>query len=146
MKNSKLKYIITAITSVIGNLVYASDYQQCPLDLRVTQTAQISSSEWKIFNSNGKHPYVGVSFSEGEPDKKVILAPGKEKKVKGGTLAIWDFSPSDEGYWVSCLYAETSATVAKKLPPNVQSCEAEYDVRSSPPLLKKWSCSTQTRK
>jgi hypothetical protein len=146
MKNSKLKCIIIAITSLIGNLAYASDYQQCPLNLLVNQTVQNASSDWKIFNSYEKHPYVGVSFSEGEPDKKVILAPGKEKKVKGGTLAIWDFSPSDEGYWVSCLYAETSATVAQKLPPNVQSCEAEYDVRSSPPLLKKWSCSTQARK
>ena len=128
------------------NIAFASNVQQCPLELQVTQTTQGTVPEWKIFNSNEKHPYVGISFSEGSPDKKAVLAPNKEKKIKGGTLSIWDFTASSEGYWMSCIYAETSATVAQKLPTNIQSCEVEYDGRSSPPIVKNWHCGQQIKK
>lgn len=146
MKETKIKGLVVAFTSLIGSVAYASDFRQCPLELLVNQTVQSTQSDWKTFNSNEKHPYVGVSFSEGPPDKKATLAPGKEKKIKGGTLAIWDFPTTAEGYWVSCLYAETSATVAQKLPSDVQSCEVAYDVRSSPPIVKNWRCGSQTKK
>jgi hypothetical protein len=137
--------LLAAIASLMTNVACASDFQQCPLELLVNQTAQGTVSGWKTFNSDEKYPYVGVSFSAGSPDKKAILAPDKEKKIKGGTLAIWHFTTSAEGYWVSCLYAETSATVARRLPTNIQSCAVEYDGRSSPPIVKNWHCDPQTK-
>lgn len=144
MKN-KISNTLLAIITFMTNITCAADFQQCPLALKVNQTTQSITSDWKIFNSDEKHPYVGVSFSEGSPDKKVILAPDKEKKIKGGVLAVWHLPTSAEGYWVSCLYAETSVTIARRLPSNIQSCAVEYDSRSSPPIIKNWHCGPQTK-
>ncbi|MBC7455278.1 MAG: hypothetical protein H7335_16595 [Massilia sp.] len=145
MKNTISNTLLITITSLMTNVACASDFQQCPLELLVNQTAQSTMSDWKIFNSDEKHPYVGISFSEGSPDKKMILAPDKEKKVKGGVLATWHFPTSAEEYWASCLYAETSVTIARRLPSNIQSCAVEYDGRSSPPIIKNWHCTLQKK-
>jgi len=126
------------------NVARGSDFVQCPSEVRVTETIQGNTSDWKAFDSDEKHPYVGISFSEGAPDQKLTLAPTQEKQTKGGILAVWDFTASSDRYWVSCLYAETSATVAQKLPSDIQSCEVEYDTRSSPPLARTWRCRSQT--
>lgn len=141
MKKIMCKILVAGLTSLIGGIAYSADFRQCPLELSIKQTLQNSQTDWKTFNSHEKHPYVGVSFSEGSPDKKVILAPSTEKKMKDGINATWEFSPSAEGYWVSCLYAETSVTVSQKLPSKVQACEVEYDADSSRPVVKKWRCS-----
>lgn len=146
MNTLPIKSLISAAALSITSVVCAADFQQCPLKLAVKQTIQSTVSDWKAFDSNEKYPYVGISFSEGSPDKRTILAPDKEKNMKGGTLATWHFSASTEGYWVSCLYAETSATVARRLPANIQSCEVQYDAHSSPPVVKNWHCSSKMNK
>lgn len=145
MKYEKCKIVVLVFSLLTAGIAHASDFQQCPFELLVSQTVQGAQPDWSAFNSDKKHPYVGISFSEGSPDKRAILSPSKEKKIKRGILAIWEFPTSVEGYWISCLYAETSATVARKLPSEIQSCEAEYDIRSSPPLVKKWHCDSQTK-
>lgn len=121
-------------------LAYASDSLHCPEQLLVRQKVEKTPSDWQIFNSDEMHPYVGVSFSEGPPDQKVILAPAQEKKVKSRIFSLWKFLPSTQGYWVSCLYADTSVIVSKKLPSEVQSCEVEYDADFSIPKATNWLC------
>ncbi len=127
-----------------GTAVHAASPEpiQCPAALTVQQSADAGPDGWQVFNTHDKHPYVGVSFSEGPPDKKAILAPNSEKKAGGAKLAVWTLTKSAEGYWVSCLYSETSATVAKKLPDDVTYCEVEYDRNFSQPVAKRWRCSS----
>ena len=147
MKNIKTSvFIATLALWLFGGIACAAELLQCPTELSVKQTIQGAIPEWQSFNSNQKHPYIGVSFSEGPPDQKVILAPDQENKIKGGTLAVWSFPASTAGYWVSCLYAETSAIVAHKLPTDIRSCVVEYDSRYAAPLVKKWYCSSQEKK
>lgn len=112
----------------------------------MTQTVRNVIPGWQAFDSDQQHPYVGVSFSEGAPDQKTVLAPTTEKKIKGGTLAVWKFPVSATGYWVSCLYAETSATIATKLANDIRSCEVEYDGRFSLPVAKRWHCGSRAKK
>ena len=95
---------------------YAADLQQCPKELLVNQVAQDVDTGWKEFNTHEKHPYIGVAFYEGSPDQKAMLAPLKEKKIKGGTIAYWNFPVVSVAYWMSCLYGETSVVVSQMLP------------------------------
>ncbi len=115
----------------------------CPPQLQVSQEIKDDTKEWKKFNVDEKYPYIGVSFSQGTPDKKVILAPTSEKKRAGNIVATWLLPPTTEGYWIACLYNGTSAIIAKQLEANVTSCEVEYDARFSSPVAKKWHCNTK---
>ncbi len=125
---------------------HAAEPDACPARLAVSQTTADANPGWKPFNSDEKHPWVGVSFSEGTPDQKVTLAPSSEKKIKGGTRASWTLTPSATGYWVSCLYAQTGAVIAKKLPADATFCEVEYDGQFNPAIAKKWHCGAKAKK
>jgi len=107
----------------------------------VSQRKDIECSQgWDEINTFDFHSYIGVSFSQGPSTEKVILAPDVERKIKGGRLAVWHFSNTARSYWVPCLYAETSASVAKKLPANTGTCEIEYDGRLFAPVVTTWLC------
>lgn len=138
--NTKLIRLAIMLSPCIGGVVFAGDAQRCPAQLSVIQVIQGAQASWQSFNSDDKHPFIGVSFSEGSPDKKVVLAPDTEQKKSSGIVASWALPPSADGYWVTCLYAETSATVGQKLPDDVRSCLVEYDGRSSPSVVLKWQC------
>lgn len=118
----------------------AADLPQCPPEIMVRQTISQSPAPWKTFNSDERHPYTGVSFSEGPPDRKVTLAPGKQTRGRNGSVLRWSLPPSKEGYWVSCEYAQTSATIASPLPTDIRSCEVGYDNRAVPPMVTHWAC------
>jgi hypothetical protein len=123
----------------------AADLPVCPPRLAVNQNSAASYSGWQNFASDEKHAFVGVSFSEGPPDQKVTLVPSKQKKNKGGSVATWGLTPSNEGYWVACLYAQTSMVVAQKLPADTTQCEVEYDGRFASPVAKNWRCSSAAK-
>lgn len=145
-KNTKLFFpMLTALLSFAGHVAQAQDLLQCPPALKIQQNIDGEQTGWQALNSHEKHPYVGVSFSEGTPDKKIILAPSSEKKVRGALLAVWALPKSADGYWVSCLYAETSVTVARKLPDDVTYCEVEYDRNFSQPVAKRWQCGAKPK-
>jgi hypothetical protein len=123
----------------------AADTFTCPSELRVAQEIGENVKDWKPFNSKDRHPYIGVSFSQGPPDEQVILAPSSEKKHRGNIIATWELPPSTDGYWVSCLYSKTSAVVVRKLEGNPSSCEVEYDNRFSTPVAKQWRCNSRVK-
>ena len=137
--------LLAAFLSLAGHIAHAQDLMQCPPVLKTKQSIDGEQTGWQAFNSHEKHPYVSVSFSEGTPNKKIILAPSSEKKVRGKLLAVWTLPKSTEGYWVSCLYGETSVTVARKLPDDVSYCEVEYDRNFSQPVAKRWMCGAKAK-
>ena len=79
-------------------------------------------------------------------DQKAILAPLKEEKIKGGTIAYWNFPVVSVAYWMSCLYGETSVVASQMLPIDIRTCEVEYDSRFSSPVAKKWQCDSIRKK
>lgn len=129
-----------------ASLAEAQDAHTCPKKLAVMQTvAERIADGWKSVGSNKEHPFIGISFSAGYPDKAMLLAPSKKVKKNKAITVIWEFPESDTGYWVSCEYGKTSATVAKELDRNIRVCTVEYDSRFSEPVVKKWGCSVSER-
>lgn len=71
----------------------AADLPQCPPEIMVRQTISQAPAPWASFNSDERHPYAGVSFSEGPPDQKVTLAPGKQTRARNGSVLRWSLPP-----------------------------------------------------
>jgi len=146
MKKSMRRFeaCLVGFACLAAPVVRASDLPECPKELTVRQSVDGEPAGWQALSTHDKHPYVGVSFTEGPPDRKVILAPSRSKRVHGASVSTWSLAKSNDGYWVSCLYGETSATVATKLPSDVAHCEVEYDKRFSRPVAKRWRCVSGT--
>jgi len=136
---NKAGTLFAAIVVCIG-CALASDVPPCPPQIKVDQNALDSPAGWSVFNSRSAHPFVNLRFSEGEPSQLMILAPSRQKKRKGVPVDVWDFTGSSTGYWISCIYSETSVVVARKLPTDVTSCEVEYDKAFSSPVAKRFTC------
>jgi len=142
MRLSKIHFGFLIASIGFSKFAFATpDFFACPTEISVEQKATESSENWTVFNSQSKHPFINISFSEGDPSQRVILAPSREKQKKGAHVNIWNFSPSSSGYWVSCIYSETSVILARKLPSNTKSCEIEYDKKFSSPVVKSFKCS-----
>jgi hypothetical protein len=112
----------------------------CPPSLTVTQKIDAAAGDWLAFSSHERHPWTGVSFSEGPPDQMVWLAPTEEHAVRGIKVATRRFLPSAQGYWVACIYSGSSAYVARKLPAELSFCEVEFDPKFAAAEVSKWRC------
>ena len=118
---------------------FASDTPQCPAAIDVRQQAREVPAGWLEYQPDSKHPLMSVEFSEGDPSKKVTLLPVEER----GNVAIWNFPPSADGYWISCSYNNTSIVISRKLRSGTTWCQVEYDRDFAIPLPKKVSCTVE---
>ncbi len=135
----QISIIAVAITST--NVLSHAEYKfVCPSELTVLQSIVQDVSGWKMYGSHRRHPFVNLSFSEGIPNESYILVPDEEKRKGSRLIARWELLKSTEGYWVLCEYADTSATVARKLPEDVAYCEVEYDRIFPEAVVKQWHC------
>lgn len=139
-KAVEIVFLATLMMLSSSQKVMAADVDSCPSELPVSQKILNAPGGWDEINTSDLHPYVGVSFSQGPPTDQVILAPDVVQEIRGGRRSVWHFSNTAQAYWISCLYAETSATVAKRLPKNIVTCEVEYDGKFSSPVAKTWRC------
>ena len=115
----------------------------CPASITVSQVIDTPIADWASIPSHDSHPWTGVSFSEGPPDQMVWLAPTEEHSSHGVKVATWRLLPSPQGYWVTCNYSGTSATVARQLPAEWSLCEVQFDPNFSANVVKKWHCAKQ---
>lgn len=140
MKTTMAIWCGIALALFTQPLCQASDLLVCPSVLDVEQTITSTHSGWSLLGTNGRHRFIGVEFSEGPPDQKAILAPSTESYEQSKMISIWIFPPSNQGYWVSCMYSNTSAVVTQRLEDGISLCEVEYDGRFSAPVVKQWRC------
>ncbi|MCU6432929.1 hypothetical protein LPB67_03950 [Undibacterium sp. Jales W-56] len=112
----------------------------CPSELQVEQTVSKLPEGWTGYSTNKKHRFVNVMFSNGDPTQSFILVPSKELKRNKEDIAIWRFEPSEKAYWISCIYSETKATLARELPDNIKICTVAYDARFTSPVVKEIKC------
>ncbi|WP_407932146.1 STY0301 family protein [Geomonas anaerohicana] len=131
---------ILMMVSVLPAVSFASEIVQCPAAIEVQQQARAVPAGWLAYEPDSKHPLMSVEFSEGEPSKKVTVLPTGEK----GAVSVWDFTPSAEGYWVSCSYNNTSVVVSRKLRSGTTSCRVVYDRGFATPLPRRISCTTES--
>jgi hypothetical protein len=139
MKRNVLLVVIAAVVSM-NIFACAGGNTNCPSRLTVQEDIKQSLNGWQKYSAHESHPLVNVFFSEGEPEKQVILPPTGKGKVKGAFVSEWKLPKSAKGYWVSCVYDDTSVTLARKMPDDVTYCEANYEKDSTRSVVKQWSC------
>ncbi len=112
----------------------------CPAQLPVTQTVSEPIAGWTPLNQDGNYPFVRVAFYPGPPADNSLIVPSIEFKGRAGLHDGWDLPRRADGYWMTCAYANTTATVARRLPDDVDFCQADYDGRFLTLVVRRWSC------
>ncbi len=112
----------------------------CPAQLAVRQTVADAVAGWTAVDQQGSYPFVRVAFYPGPPAETSLIVPTVEFKGQAGLHDRWELPPRKGGYWMTCAYANTTATVARKLADDTDFCQADYDSRFVQLVVKHWSC------
>jgi len=112
----------------------------CPAQLPVRQTVSETQAGWTPLNQQGSYPFVRVAFYPGPPAESALIVPTIEYRGQAGLHDRWELPRRSDGYWMTCAYANTTATVARKLADDVDFCLADYDGRFMTLVVKHWSC------
>jgi hypothetical protein len=114
----------------------------CPAQLPVAQTVSESVAGWTPMNQQGSYPFQRVAFFPGSPNPAgaSLIVPTVEYKGQTGLHDGWDLPRRAGGYWMTCAYGNTTATVARKLADDVDFCQADYDGRFITLVVRHWSC------
>jgi hypothetical protein len=112
----------------------------CPARLPVRQTVTQALAGWTALDQQGSYPFVRVAIYPGPPGETSLIVPTVEYRGQAGLHDRWELARRDGGYWVACAYANTTATVARKLADDVDFCLADYDGRFLTLVVKHWSC------
>jgi hypothetical protein len=112
----------------------------CPAQLPVKQTVTDTLAGWTPLNQQGNYPFTRVAFYPGPPAETALIVPTVEYKGQTGLHDGWDLPRRAGGYWMTCAYANTTATVSRKLADDVDFCQADYDGRFMTLVVRRWSC------
>lgn len=114
----------------------------CPAQLPVKQTVSETVAGWTPMNQQGNYPFQRVAFFPGSPADTgaSLIVPTMEYKGQSGLHDGWDLPRRAGGYWMTCAYGNTTATLARKLADDVDFCQADYDGRFLTLVVKRWSC------
>jgi len=112
----------------------------CPAQLAVRQTVSEPVAGWTPLDQQGSYPFLRVAFYPGPPADSTLIVPTQEYKGQAGLHDSWDLPHRAGGYWMTCAYGNTTATVARKLADDTDFCRADYDGRFITLVVKHWSC------
>ncbi len=112
----------------------------CPAQLPVKQTVTDTLAGWTPLNQQGNYPFTRVAFYPGPPAETALIVPTVEYKGQTGLHDGWDLPRRAGGYWITCAYANTTATLSRKLADDVDFCQADYDGRFMTLVVRRWSC------
>lgn len=112
----------------------------CPAQLPVKQTISDPIAGWTPLNQQGSYPFTRVAFYPGPPAESALIVPTLEFKGQAGLHDAWELPRRAAGYWMTCAYANTTATLSRKLADDVDFCMADYDGRFMTLVVKRWSC------
>jgi len=114
----------------------------CPAQLPVRQTVTAAIPGWTTQDQQGNYPFQRVAFYPGPPGDPgaMLIVPTVEYKGQSGLHDRWDLPRRVGGYWMTCAYGNTTATVARKLAEDVDFCQADYDGRFITLVVRHWSC------
>lgn len=112
----------------------------CPAQLPVRQMVTQDFAGWTPVNEQASYPFARVALYPGPPAESARIVPTTEFNTRAGMHDAWDLPRRPTGYWVACSYGNTTATLARKLPDNVDFCQADYDGRFMTLVVKRWSC------
>jgi len=100
----------------------------CPKSISVKQKITSLPSSWEAFPEILPYQLKSVSFFEGHPKNRVALVNDNSEIVDGkNEIATWNFISSTKGYWVECIYDQTSIALTKRLAEIVSQCRVIYE-------------------
>jgi len=112
----------------------------CPAQLPVRQTVIQALDGWTPVDQQGNYPFVRVAFYPGPPGETSLIVPTVEYRGQSGLHDRWELPRRGGGYWMTCAYGNTTATLSRKLADDVDFCLADYDGRFMTLVVKHWSC------
>jgi len=112
----------------------------CPAQLPVTQTVTGAIAGWTPQDQQGSYPFTRVAFYPGPPAESALIVPTVEYQAQAGLHDGWNLPRRPGGYWMTCAYANTTATLARKLADDADFCQADYDSRFMTLVVRHWSC------
>jgi hypothetical protein len=103
-------------------------YLEVPKSISVRQDIQGIPDGWNSTYESRAHVLSAIIFYDGLPEDKASLVYSGESRSKNSLTLTWRFTPStDNGVWIECKYAATTATLTKQLPIRISSCKITYD-------------------
>lgn len=130
----------SAAASAGGSAPSKALVDACPAQLPVSQTVTESPAGWTAQNQQGNYPFVRVAIYPGPPAETGLIVPTVEYRGQAGLHDRWELPRRNGGYWMTCAYGNTTATLARKLADDVDFCMADYDGRFLTLVVKHWSC------
>jgi hypothetical protein len=112
----------------------------CPAELAVRQTVAADVAGWTPQNQQEGYPFARVAFYLGPPDTGTRQVPTSERRDGTGLHDTWRLPKQPAGYWVSCEYANTTASVSRRLDDDLTWCQADYDARFATLVVRRWRC------
>jgi len=129
--------------TVAARTVSAADAVRCPPTIEVKQRLAVPVPGWSVISEEPPHQLAGLTFFDGKPEEKASLAPDKQAKVNGKTVASWTFEASGRPIWVACRYSSTDAVLTRELPKNIRTCLITYattETIAGLPVIEKVDC------
>ena len=138
-----LLYRLMTLTIAASATAWAADAVQCPLKIEVNQRLAVQAPGWSAISDALPHQLAGLTFFDGNPADKASLAPDKQVKINGKSVASWVFPAGDRPTWVACRYAWTEVQLARALPKSTRTCSITYstgETISGFPVIEKVDC------
>ena len=120
---TKIPILIIALAS---SLVHANPVSYtCPQKIIASSTADSTEVDWESFGIEKTphrylHSFIMASHPRNLGQLKPWNADAKGKKF-GDIYKLEGAEPN--GYWLQCVYADTTAGYAKRLPDGIDRCE-----------------------
>ena len=98
----------------------------CPPTVEVEQQAKAPEG-WTLGQGQAPVRLASVTFFDGPPAEKASLVYDEQATSGGQWIATWRLGKNPRGFWISCAYDGTTATLARRLPETVAACRVTYE-------------------
>jgi hypothetical protein len=124
-------FCIITLICLPASAVSGADVVLCPPELNVTQRLAAPVPGWSVASDGLPHWLAGLTFFDGKPEDKASLAPDKQTKLNGRTIASWTFDAGGRPVWVACHYSGTDVMLTRELPKTARTCAVTYSARDT---------------
>jgi hypothetical protein len=98
----------------------------CPTTFEVEQQAKAPEG-WTLGNDRAPVRLASVTFFDGPPAERASLVYDEQATSGGQWVATWRLGKNPRGFWISCAYEGTTATLSRRLPETVAACRVTYE-------------------
>lgn len=134
IKSSTSLAVILTLTFFIPCIALGEPIS-CPTLTSVTEKVTSNSPEWELNFNTLQNRVAQITIFDGPPSEKVALKHDGNRSKNGKKTLLWRFylphtAASTHGYWISCAYTHTNATMSKRLPDSVKECAITYTINA----------------